>query len=227
MSTRTDTLCPYTALFRSGEIRFGQRGAGLRKTARCGAIRPTHEMEEQTIPQRAWHSVEPGMVFDAFETSPEGLSAAEASERLRKFGPNRLPVARRRSILVRFLLQFHNVLIYVLLVAAVISALLGQVVDTAVILGVVVLNAIVGVVQEGRAERSLEAIRGLINPSASVLRNGRRLVIPADEVVPGDIVLIEAGDRLPADIRSEEHTSELKSLMLSSYAVFCLKKKKK
>ena len=102
---------------------------------------------------------------------------------------------------MRFLLQFHNVLVYVLLAAAAATGILGMWVDTAVIIGVVVINAIVGFLQEGKAERALEAVRDMLSPTANVVRGGQRLSIPAEELVPGDEVLLEAGDRIPADIR--------------------------
>ena len=102
---------------------------------------------------------------------------------------------------MRFLLHFHNLLIYVLLVSAFITALLGHWVDTTVILAVVVLNAVIGVIQEGKAEKAMDAIRHMLAPRAAVLRDGRRTTVPGDELVPGDIVLLEAGDKVPADLR--------------------------
>ncbi|HUF57271.1 MAG TPA: HAD-IC family P-type ATPase, partial [Thermohalobaculum sp.] len=149
----------------------------------------------------AWHALEAEEVLARRETSSAGLSEAEAARRLEVHGPNRLPGARRQSPLARFLLQFHNTLIYVLIAAGLLAAAIGHGTDAAVIFAVVLLNALIGFVQEGRAERALDAIRGMIDPSASVLRDGRRLTVAADRVVPGDIVLIEAGDRVPADLR--------------------------
>ncbi len=102
---------------------------------------------------------------------------------------------------MRFLLQVHNLLIYVLLAAAALAAAIGNLVDAAVIVAVVVLNAIVGFIQEGRAERALEAIRGMIDPHAAVIRDGHRLNLPAEDIVPGDLVLLEPGTRVPADLR--------------------------
>lgn len=135
------------------------------------------------------------------EGRPHGLSEAEAAERLGRFGPNRLPAPAGRSPIVRFLSHFNNVLIYVLLGAAVITAALGHPVDTAVILAVVVANAIIGFVQEGRAERAMDAIRQMLAPRSSVLRDGERRSVDSALLVPGDIVLLEAGDRVPADLR--------------------------
>lgn len=102
---------------------------------------------------------------------------------------------------MRFLLQVHNLLIYVLLAAAVLAAVIGNLVDAAVIVAVVILNAIIGFIQEGRAERALEAIRGMIDPRAAVIRDGERLNIAAEDIVPGDLVLLEPGTRVPADLR--------------------------
>jgi len=137
----------------------------------------------------------------ALGTTPEGLSAEEAARRLAAHGPNRLPEADRPGPLRRLARQFTGLLIQVLLGAAAITAMLGHWVDTAVILLVVVANAVLGFVQEGRAERALEAIRDMLVPSANVLRGGRRLAVAAEELVPGDVVLLEPGDRVPADLR--------------------------
>ena len=149
----------------------------------------------------AWHAMPTDAVLRRLGTDARGLTQAEAAARLARYGANRLPPPPRPSVLRRFLAQFWNVLIQALLASALAALALGHVVDALVILGVVVLNALVGFIQEGRAERALEAIRGLIDPRASVLRDGGRHTFPADQIVPGDIVLIEAGDRVPADLR--------------------------
>jgi magnesium-transporting ATPase (P-type) len=148
-----------------------------------------------------WHALDGDDAMRRLGTGDGGLSAAEATRRLSVHGPNRLPTASGPGFLRRFLLQFHNLLIYALLAAAVLSAAVGHPTDALVILAVVLINAIIGVVQEGRAERSLEAIRAMIDPQASVLRDGRRVTVDAGDVVPGDLVLLEAGDRVPADVR--------------------------
>ncbi len=153
------------------------------------------------VPEAAWHAVPPDRALDALGTSLDGLSEQEAARRLESHGPNRLPQGRQRGALVRFLLQFHNLLIFVLLAAAAVAAAIGHGTDALVIIAVVLVNAIIGFVQEGRAEKSLDAIRAMIDPNASVIRDGRRATIRADRVVPGDIVLLEAGDRVPADLR--------------------------
>ena len=154
--------------------------------------------------QPPWHALPQEQVLRALDTAPGGLSEAEAVRRLDVHGPNRLRPPKQRGPLLRFLLQFHNVLIYVLLVSAVITALLGHAVDTGVILGVVVINAIVGFVQEGKAESALAAIRKMLSLRALVLRDGQRREISAEDLVPGDWVLLQSGDKVPADLRLVE-----------------------
>ena len=149
----------------------------------------------------AWHALAPDAALRALGTGLDGLSEAEAARRLATHGPNRLPQGRRRGALARFLMQFHNLLIYVLIASAALSGASGHATDALVILAVVLINALIGFVQEGRAEAALDAIRAMIDPHAAVLRAGRRLTIAAEAVVPGDIVLLEAGDRVAADLR--------------------------
>ncbi|RST84563.1 cation-transporting P-type ATPase [Aquibium carbonis] len=153
------------------------------------------------LPSGEWHAEDVKAAQAALMVSQDGLSDAEAARRLAAFGPNRLPEGVRRGALMRFLAQFHNLLIYVLIAAGIMAAAIDHVTDSLVIFAVVLANAIIGFIQEGRAEEALEAVRGMIDPHASVLRGGRRLTIAADEVVPGDLVLLEAGDRVPADLR--------------------------
>jgi calcium-translocating P-type ATPase len=134
-------------------------------------------------------------------TTPDGLTATEAARRLVKYGPNRLPDVQSRGQVVRFLLQFHNVLIYVLIGAAVVTGSLQHWVDTSVILAVVLANAVIGFIQEGKAEAAMAAIRSMLAPKAAVLRDGHRVTVDGADLVPGDIVLLEAGDKVPADLR--------------------------
>ncbi|MFQ3622446.1 MAG: HAD-IC family P-type ATPase [Acetobacteraceae bacterium] len=148
-----------------------------------------------------WHALSAEEVERRLASGPNGLDRAEAARRLAEHGPNRLPEARRAGPLRRFLSQFENVLIQVLVGAAAITALLGHWVDTAVIVAVVVINAVVGFVQEGRAEAAMDAVRRMLSPRASVIRSGHRHGIDAAEVVPGDLVVLEPGDRVPADLR--------------------------
>ena len=148
-----------------------------------------------------WHSRDGAEVLVDLDSDVRGLSGQAASDRLRDHGPNTLPQPARHGLLVRFLLHFHNILIYVLLGAAVVTALLGHWVDTVVILAVVVLNAVIGLVQEGKAEKAMDAIRHMLAPTAAVIRDGKRQTVPGESLVPGDIVLLESGDKVPADLR--------------------------
>lgn len=155
-----------------------------------------------------WHAMIASDVLKTLEADPErGLSRHAVEVRRAEHGPNALPEPERPSALRRFLRQFHNTLIYVLLVSAVFTAILGEWVDASVILGVVVINAIVGFLQEGKAERALESIRAMLSPSARVLREGQVREVPAQDLVPGDIVLLRSGDRVPADLRVLEARS--------------------
>jgi magnesium-transporting ATPase (P-type) len=148
-----------------------------------------------------WHSLSEQEIFSLLATSSAGLTSTEAAQRLKQYGPNRLTPPHQRGLLLRFLLQFHNVLIYVLLASATVTALLAHWIDTAVIVGVVAINAIIGFIQEGKAEKAMEAIRLMLSPEATVLREGRRAVVPAETLTPGDIVLLVSGDKIPADLR--------------------------
>lgn len=150
---------------------------------------------------QAWHSLPAQDVLYSLKSDPVGLSSTDACLRLQQYGPNHLPVEHRDSLAKRFALQFHNLLIYVLLAAALTTALLAHWVDCGVIVGVVLINAIIGVIQEGKAEHALDAIRNMLSSNATVLRDGRRCEIPASEVVVGDIVLLASGDKVPADLR--------------------------
>jgi magnesium-transporting ATPase (P-type) len=148
-----------------------------------------------------WHALPADAVLAALETDGAGLDRPEAERRLGTHGPNALPAAATVHPVLRFLAQFNSALIYFLLAAALAAALLGHLVDAVVIGIVVLINAIVGFVQEGKAERALGAIRDMIAPHAIVLRDGARQSIAVADLVPGDIVLLEAGDRVPADLR--------------------------
>ncbi|CQR42575.1 putative cation-transporting ATPase F [Thiomonas sp. CB3] len=149
-----------------------------------------------------WHAREATDALAALQSDAQrGLSADEARRRLREQGPNSLPAPPRRGPLLRFALQFHNPLIYVLLAAGWVTLLLRDYVDTAVILGVVLINAVIGFVQEGKAEQALAAVRAMLASRATVLRDGVYAECDAAELVPGDLVLLESGARVPADLR--------------------------
>ncbi|MDH3210106.1 MAG: cation-transporting P-type ATPase [Burkholderiaceae bacterium] len=150
---------------------------------------------------QSWHDCSVESALGELNATPAGLSHDEANARLSNYGPNRLPEPPRRSVIKRFLLQFHNVLVYVLLASAAITLVLDHLADTAVILAVVLANAILGLIQEGKAESAMDAIRRMLAPRASVLRDGERHTVDGEALVPGDIVLLEAGDKVPADLR--------------------------
>ena len=149
----------------------------------------------------AWHALDPDELEARLDVDGNGMSAQEATRRLDVHGANVLPQPPKRPALLRLLAQFHNVLIYVLMAAGVIAALLGEWIDTAVILAVVLINAAIGFVQEGKAERAMEAIGDMLAPRARVKRDGKWQEIDAENLVPGDLVRVKAGDRVPADIR--------------------------
>jgi magnesium-transporting ATPase (P-type) len=151
---------------------------------------------------REWHALAADEVLQIQQVDPHaGLSSQEAAERQQKFGPNSLPETKRRPTWLRLLLQFHNPLIYVLIAAGVVTLLLEDYVDAGVIFGVVLINAAIGFIQEGKAESALDAVRDMLAAHANVIRNGERCQIDAAELVPGDIVLLESGDKIPADLR--------------------------
>ncbi|MFI7642714.1 HAD-IC family P-type ATPase [Nonomuraea sp. NPDC049400] len=148
------------------------------------------------------HTLVPHEVVLLLETDlHHGLSEREAELRLQRFGPNVLPQAKSAGLLVRWLRQFHHPLIYILLAAGAVTGLLGAAVDAVVIFAVVLVNAVVGVIQESKAEAALEGLRAVIRTEARVLRGGQARRLPSQDLVPGDLVLVEAGDRVPADLR--------------------------
>ncbi|KPJ99533.1 MAG: carbonate dehydratase [Desulfobacterales bacterium SG8_35] len=148
-----------------------------------------------------WHALSLEEVLEKLSCTSEGLSSDEARDRLGSYGPNRLPPPLRRSSLKRFLLQFHDVLIYVLLGAAAITALMADWVDAGVIFGVVLINGLIGFVQEGKAEKAVDAIRNILTHEAMVLRDGHKMTVRVEDVVPGDVVFLHSGDKVPADLR--------------------------
>ncbi|RLF00277.1 MAG: ATPase [Thermoprotei archaeon] len=147
-----------------------------------------------------WHSLRIEEVLERLGTGLEGLSEAEARRRLEEYGPNELR-ERRVNPLLMFLRQFANFLVYILLAATLLSILLGEYVDAALILSIVVLMGFAGFLQEYKAEEAIRALKEMVAPQAKVVRDGRVRVIHARELVPGDVVLLEEGDRVPADIR--------------------------
>lgn len=168
-------------------------------------------MEKQVVPASrdslgevsiTWHAMSANEVIRTLSTRfGEGLTSEEAARRLEQYGPNQLAEKPRPSFFQLVLSQLDNFVVILLIVAALVSALLGEWVEAAAILAIVVLNAILGVVQESRAEEALSALKKMAAPEAQVLRDGRRVTIPAWQLVPGDIVFLEAGNYVPADVR--------------------------
>ncbi len=158
-------------------------------------------MDQRVKPEALCHSQSLFAVMDALGSSPSGFSGEQAERQRQQFGSNVLPMAPPPSWWQRLLSQFQNVLIYVLLVSAVISALMGHFVDAGVIIAVVLANAIVGLVQEGKAETALRAIMSMTRTHSMVIRDGRLVSMDSAELVPGDVVWLQAGDRVPADVR--------------------------
>ncbi|MDQ2086151.1 cation-transporting P-type ATPase [Herbivorax sp. ANBcel31] len=148
-----------------------------------------------------WHSMDVKDVMAKLNTSKNGLSKEEAQIRLEQYGYNKLPEPKKTNLFMRFIIHFHNALIYVLLAAAVITALMDHWIDTWVILAVVIINAIIGFVQEGKAEKALENIKHMLSLKSALYRNGKREEIDAENIVPGDIVILSSGDKIPADLR--------------------------
>lgn len=150
----------------------------------------------------AWHAMAADEVVQRLKCNTRsGLDSAEVSSRLKKYGPNRLPEGKKQRPFMRFLLQFNNILVYVLLAAGFVKLMVGLWLDAAIILGVVVINGLLGFLQEGKAEKALDSIRNMLSAEARTIRGGETRLIPSEELVPGDIVLLESGDKIPADLR--------------------------
>ena len=163
-------------------------------------MKPIHPLTPDHTP--TWHAQPLNEVLHTLSVSANaGLSHHEATQRIEQYGRNSLPASKRRGPWLRFALQFHNPLIYVLLVACAITFVLEDYVDAGVIVGVVLINAVIGFIQEGKAEKALEAVSAMLASHATVLREGERHEIDAALLVPGDIVLLESGARVPADLR--------------------------
>lgn len=160
------------------------------------------EKERVTLPEEAIYKKSREEILADYQVDSErGLEPAEAAKRLAEYGKNRLEEEKKVPLWQKLLDQFKDFMIIILIVAALISGVLGEWVDALLILGIVILNAILGVVQEGRAEKAIEALQKMSAPSARILRGGQQSMIPAEEIVPGDIVILEAGDIVPADLR--------------------------
>lgn len=140
-------------------------------------------------------------IFSELQSSSAGLSTATAQERLQKHGPNALPQKAEKSALLKFIAHFKDVLIYILLAAAVITAIMGHWVDTFVIIGVAVINALIGFIQENNAEKSLKSIQNMLASEAMLVRDGKQVTVATRDIVVGDVVMLRPGDKIPADLR--------------------------
>ena len=151
-----------------------------------------------------WYRLSISKVFEQLDSGPEGLSSAAAEERLAKTGPNQLQEGKKKSIAGILLSQFKDVMILILFAAAIISGFIGDITDTIVILIIVVLNGVIGFIQEYRAEKAMLALKNMAVADAKVFRDGNIHWLPSTQLVPGDVVLLEAGNAVPADIRISE-----------------------
>jgi P-type Ca2+ transporter type 2C len=154
-----------------------------------------------------WHLLPEHEVLSLTGSNNSGLNTMTAASRLEEYGPNELQETKKKSPLMMFLRQFMDVMILVLVAAAVISGLIGDLKDTIVIIAIVVINAIIGFIQEYRAEKAMESLKKMAAPFANVIRNNNYISIPASQLVPGDIVVLEAGNMVPADVRLIESNS--------------------
>ncbi|WP_416885940.1 cation-transporting P-type ATPase [Marinospirillum sp.] len=154
------------------------------------------------LPKQQWHHLAEEDVYNALKTDHQtGLTSSEVSERLSIFGENAISAQKPISPFKRFILQFHNPLIYILLVATLVTFFLKEYIDSAVIFGVVIINAIIGYLQEAKAEDAINSLKRMMSASASVIRDGKKISIEATQLVPGDLVLLASGDKVPADMR--------------------------
>ncbi len=157
--------------------------------------------QDDTIQNSDWHALQAEEVLSHLKVEDKGLTSAQVEERLAKYGQNQLQEAPRPGFLQMLWEQLNNFVVILLIVASVVSALLGDYVEAAAIMAIVVLNAVLGIVQERRAEEALAALKKLAAPDAQVVRDGKRVSVPSYQLVPGDIVFLEAGNFVPADIR--------------------------
>lgn len=164
----------------------------------------TTAVQEPVQGDKPWHAMPAGEAYHRLESSEEGLSGEQAAHRLEQYGPNVLPTGGGNEALKILIRQFHDPLIYVLLASTGLAMLTGKVFDGTVILGVIVLNAIIGFVQEYRASKAIEALSTMVPAQTTVLRDGQRRTLPSSQLVPGDVVLLQSGDKVPADIRLVE-----------------------
>ena len=161
-------------------------------------------MDASQIESVDWHRLDAGEAAQTLASSAEGLTDEAARERLARYGPNALVEKRRKPVWRMLLDQFKDFMILVLIAAAVVAGLLGEPADTIAIVVIVLLNAVLGFVQEYRAEKAMAALKRMASPTATVIRGGHTASVATAELVPGDVVILEAGNVVPADLRLTE-----------------------
>ena len=167
-----------------------------------------------------WHLISPKEAIKETGSSLQGLTETEFRTRLKKYGPNQLQAKKKRPAWILFVAQFKDLMILILLAAAVVSGFIGELQDTIVILVIVLLNAIVGYMQEHRAEKAMQALKQMAAPTATVLRENKESHIEASQLVPGDIVRLEAGVLVPADLRiTEAHVLKIEEASLTGESI--------
>ena len=165
---------------------------------------------------KSWHALTPEEAMDELKTSAEGLTAQEAQTRVATYGPNELKKEKGKSPIKLFLGQFTDVLMIILLIAIGLSVAVGETVDALIILAIVIASAVLGFTQEYRSEKAVEALKKMTSPSAAVIRDGKEIKIPASQLVPGDIILLYTGDKVPADARLiEAHNLKVEEAALT------------
>lgn len=154
-----------------------------------------------------WYQKPADQIFQELDTKKDGLTAKQAAKKLEEVGPNELKEEESRSFFSKLVDQFKDVLILILIAAALVSAFVGEVADAIIIIAIVIVNALLGLYQEGKAEKALEALKKMASPEAKVIRDGKSVVLPSTQIVPGDIVVLETGDIVPADLRLLESSN--------------------
>jgi len=216
-----------------GGLRYARVGVagGRGRSPNLGSVRIPHDPPKSVAAAPAaldpagggeppWHALPVEAVRERCASAVGGLSVEQAAHCRATHGANRLPAGKGGGPLARLIAQFDNVLVYVLLGAGAITGLFGHLADAGVICGVVAINAAIGYLKEGEAERARAAIQTMVAPLCSVLRDGQRCTIDAAEVVPGDVVLLEAGDRVPADMRlTRAHNLRIDEAILTGESV--------
>lgn len=178
-------------------------------------------IKEEKLPKHYYTQTVPDVEQELKTSLSDGLSSSQAKERLKQYGPNALAGKKKRSLFMRFLDQFKDFMIIVLIIAALLSGVVAKEwTDAAIIMIVVILNAVLGVFQEARSEAAIEALKNMATPEAHVKRDGAIVEIPSTELVPGDIVLLEAGDVVPADLRlTQAHSLKIEESALTGESV--------